>query len=243
MLSLFGWTLSVRFRLQKKTKPVVVNQKLQDSLLKTYSQYNEDIFLWQLFEGKKSGYYVDIGANDPIKLSNTKKFYDMGWTGVTVEPNPKLYRRICEHRTRDMNLNCGVGDVPGKMTFYEIDPDCYSTFDPKIAKMTKFSSSKKVIAELPIKIITINEIFELCKQPVDFLSLDTENFDYKVLSVNDWSKNRPKVIVVELNHDEDSKVYELLKQQMYELIFFNGTNGIFVAEEYASGFVAPKEVA
>ena len=236
MISLFGWTLSVRLRLQKRTKPVEVNRKLQDRLLKTYSQFHEDIFLWQLFEGNKAGFYVDIGANDPVNLSNTKKFYDMGWTGVNVEPNPKLHKRHCEHRSRDTNLNCGVGDVPGEMTFYEIEPDCYSTFDQKAAESTKFSSSRKVVAELPIKIITINDIFELCKQPVDFLSVDTENFDYKVLSVNDWSKNRPKVIVVELNHDEDNNVYNLLRRQKYDLIHYNGTNGIFVDEEFSQTF-------
>lgn len=238
MISLFGWTLSVRCRLQRKVRPLAVNQELRDRLLKTYSQFNEDIFLWQLFEGKKSGYYVDIGANDPENLSNTKKFYDMGWSGINVEPNPRLFRRHCECRPGDLNLNCGVGDVPGEMTFYEIDPDCYSTFDPEAARSTKFSSSRKVIAELPVKIVTINDIFALCKQPVDFLSVDTENFDYKVLSVNDWSRNRPKVIVVELNHDENNEVYKLLRQQNYDLIHFNGTNGIFV-DEHCAHAIAP----
>jgi FkbM family methyltransferase len=141
----------------------------------------------------------------------------------------------CEHRSRDISLNCGVADRPGQMTFYEIDPDCYCTFDPNEAKKTRFSSSKKVIAELPVQVITINDVFKSCKRPVDFLSIDTENFDYNVLSANDWSRNRPSVIVVELNHDEDNKVYDLLRQQKYELIFYNGTNGIFVAEEYSNG--------
>lgn len=236
MISLFGWALSVRIRLQKKNIPVVVNQKLQDRLLKSYSQFNEDIFLYQLFEGKRNGYYVDIGANDPVKLNNTKKFYDIGWTGFNVEPNPKLYKKFCECRPKDINLNCGVADVDGEMTFSEIDPDCYSTFDQKAAKMTRFSSSKKVIAELSVKIITINEIFSLCKQEVDFLSVDTENFDYKVLSVNDWNRNRPKVIIVELNHDENNQIYNLLTQNKYNLIMFNGTNGIFVSDEFTFNF-------
>jgi FkbM family methyltransferase len=236
MFSLFGWTLSMRVRLQKKKRPLDVNRELQERVFKTYSQYHEDIFLGQLFAGKCDGFYVDIGANNPMKLNNTKKFYDMGWSGINIEPNPKLYSQLCEHRKRDINLNCGVGDVPGEITFYEIDPDCYSTFDQQTAMKTKFSTSKKVIAELPIKIVTIHDIWSRCEKPVDFLSVDTESYDYKVLSVNDWSRNRPRVIVVELNHDENYQVYDLLKQQQYHLLLFNGTNGIFVAEEFANTF-------
>jgi FkbM family methyltransferase len=242
MISFLGWTLSVRVRLEKKSTPLAVNQELRDRVLKSYSQFNEDMILWQLFEGKKTGYYVDIGANDPVRLSNTKKFYDMGWHGVNVEPNPKLFKRLREYRPRDITVNCGAGDVPGEMTFYEIDPDCYSTFDPDAARKTRFSSSKTITAELPVRIITMNDVFELCTQPVDFMSVDTESFDYKVLSANDWSKNRPKVIVVELNQVDSHALYQLLRRQAYELIFFNGTNGIFIEEGFSRTFDAAGEV-
>lgn len=228
MIKLFGREISVRIRVQKRAAAKNVNLELREKLLKSYSQFNEDIFLWQLFQGKRTGTYIDIGANHPVKLSNTKKFYDMGWSGVNVEPNPKLYKQICEYRPKDLNLNCGVGDNQGTITFYEMEPDYYSTFDDKEAKKASFSSSRKVVAKLPVKVITINEIFEMCNREVDFLTVDTESFDYKVLSVNDWNKNRPKVIVVELNHDEDNRVFELLKQQAYDLIYYNGTNGIFI---------------
>lgn len=228
MFRLFGREVSVRVRINRRVEPKTINRELQEKLLKSYSQYNEDIFLWQLFQGKKSGTYVDIGANHPLKLSNTGKFYDAGWRGINVEPNPKLHKLFSEYRPEDTNLNCGVGDVPGEMTFYEMDPDYYSTFDAQEARKATFSTSRKVIAELPVGIKTINDIFALCSQPVDFLSVDTENFDYKVLSANDWNKNRPTAIVVELNHDENNQVSSLLQQQKYALIFFNGTNGIFV---------------
>lgn len=114
------------------------------------------------------------------------------------------------------------------MTFYEMDPDYYSTFDSREAKRAAFSSSRKVVSELPVKIVTINDVFECVKHPVDLLSVDTESFDFKVLSVNNWNINRPKVIVVEMNSDENNEVYNLLKKQDYDLIYYNGTNGIWV---------------
>jgi len=228
MFSLCGWTLSCRIRLQRKIKPLVENKDRKEQLLKTYSQRNEDIILYQLFYGKKDGYYIDIGANDPVALNNTKKFYDLGWKGINVEPNPRLYDKICKHRPNDININCGVGDVEGVMTFYEVDPDVYSTFDENEAAKTRYSSSKKVVNKIPINITTINNLFDMSKQKIDLLSIDTEGFDYKILSMNNWSLNRPKSIVVELNHDENNSVYNLLTDNKYELIYYNGTNGIFV---------------
>jgi hypothetical protein len=48
-------------------------------LLGSHSQYSEDIIMDALLAGKPSGFYVDIGANHPNSLNNTKHFYDKGW--------------------------------------------------------------------------------------------------------------------------------------------------------------------
>jgi len=229
-ISIFGRKLSVRVTFQKVRKPLQVNLELQKRLLKSYSQFNEDVLIRQLFSDKQRGTYIDIGANHPVNLNNTKIFYDMNWSGVNVEPNPRLYKLICEERTRDTTLNCGVGDVAGEMVFYEIEPDCYSTFDENIALMAKYSRNKKVVNKISIKVVTIHDIFATCGRHVDLLSIDTEGFDYKVLSTNDWVVNRPGVIIVELNHDENDSVHNLLVNNNYGLILYNGTNGIFVDE-------------
>ena len=41
------------------------------------------------FGGKRSGFYVDVGAGHPTEDSVTRHFYDLGWRGINVEPiNP-----------------------------------------------------------------------------------------------------------------------------------------------------------
>ena len=52
---------------------------------KTYSQHGGDILLFDLFSGM-TGMYVDIGAGEPAKGSNTYSFYRSGWRGVCVDP-------------------------------------------------------------------------------------------------------------------------------------------------------------
>ena len=48
----------------------------------SFSQRGEDLILDGMFEGKRNGFYVDIGANHPSFLSNTRRFYDRGWREV-----------------------------------------------------------------------------------------------------------------------------------------------------------------
>jgi hypothetical protein len=37
----------------------------------TYSQLNQDINVINFYNGKKNGFFIDIGAHDGISLSNT----------------------------------------------------------------------------------------------------------------------------------------------------------------------------
>ena len=234
MVSLFGMEFSVRISLKRKSLSPQVDAAVRDVVLKTYSQFHEDLVLRQIFERRNNGFYIDIGTNHPAYRNNTKKFYDIGWRGINIEPNLKLYKVLLEQRLNDTNINCGVGDVAGEMLFYEMIPDCYSTFDAKNAMKAMYSTRRKVVSETRIPIMTINEIFALHEGVVDFLSIDTEGFDYKVLSVNDWKRNRPFAIVVELNQDIKNRIYDLLIDNGYHLVHYNFTNGIFVSEEYVS---------
>ena len=101
-------------------------------LLRSHSQFNEDLLLDLLLGGKDSGFYVDIGANDPAINNNTKRFYDRGWSGINVEPGAIPYSDLCAARPRDTNLHRGVGSSAGTLTFYDIAGDpSISSFDEK----------------------------------------------------------------------------------------------------------------
>ena len=45
-----------------------------------YSQFQQDKFVYEnYFTNKVDGYFVDIGAADGIKFSNSKFFEELGW--------------------------------------------------------------------------------------------------------------------------------------------------------------------
>lgn len=186
---------------------------IRHGLLKSWSQAGEDRLLDRLMGQKSSGFYVDIGAHDPIRLSNTKRFYDRGWTGINIEPNPDWHQLFVEQRPRDINLCCGAGGAMETLTYYEMEQRALSTFDPQqVAVAEKIGGSVKKTHEIPVQ--TLENIFsEHIQQPIDFLSIDIEGLEYKALNSNDWNRWRPRFICIEAVSDENVREEPVLKER------------------------------
>lgn len=231
-MRLFGNDISVHFkvRLNRKKTPYLIDTAIQKMVLGSYSQYQEDIIIYSIFRGKTTGTYVDIGANDPSELSNTKRFYDMGWNGVNVEPDVHMHQKLCAERPRDTNLNLGIGGKSGELTFYELSPNTLSTFNKNSALQSVRKEGAVIVSETAVKVITLADLLKESFQNrhVDFLSVDAEGFEVEILTSNDWGIYRPTVVIAEVNQDKRGSVANLMKRNDYLLIYYNGTNGIFV---------------
>lgn len=203
------------------------------SVLKTYSQYNEDLFINLLFEGKNNGFFVDVGANDPVIMSNTKKFVDKGWRGINIEPNPELYEKLKENRPNDINLNIGISPESGQLTFYEMTADTLSSFNKEVALKLGKKFNAQIKSEKLIEVEPLKNIFQkyLNNDEIDFMSVDVEGYDLKVLQSNDWDKYRPKAILVEVDHVGDT-VGEYLMNKDYKLVYKSPINGLYVDKNY-----------
>ena len=66
----------------------------------SYAQNGEDVVLNRVFRGQTGGFYIDVGANEPVTDSVTMLFYLRGWSGVNVEPALGVYDRLAAHRRR-----------------------------------------------------------------------------------------------------------------------------------------------
>lgn len=168
---------------------------------KTYSQTGEDIIVDSVFHSLKidKPSYLDIGANDPWFISNTAGFYKRGCHGVTIEPNPLLYKRIKRQRRKDINLNVGIGPNGGNFPFYIMSSDTMSTFSKDEAEKLVNDYDFKIEKIIDVPIVSVQDIIDkYCggKFP-DFLTIDTEGMDYEILKSIDYSENYPKVICAE----------------------------------------------
>src|SRR3954462_3282364 len=86
----------------------------------SYAQNFEDVMLHRALMGVVNGFYIDVGASDPVLDSVTKAFYELGWTGITIEPEPEVSRKLCEDRKRDINLGVAIGDHAGSGTLFDL---------------------------------------------------------------------------------------------------------------------------
>jgi len=195
--------------------------------LGSHSQFGEDIILDALLDGQPTGTYIDVGANDPVRLSNTCRFHQRGWRGVNIEPTKTLWQRLNEVRPDDINLNIGAGAINGTATFYEMNIDTYSTFNKE--NSAEFCPGKEIAATIEMPILTLSAIWakHVGDKAVDFISVDVEGDNLGVLQGNDWARFRPRFVLVEMDRNERKGIIAFLTERNYELLFANSVNGIF----------------
>jgi FkbM family methyltransferase len=196
----------------------------------SYAQNREDIILSAFFDADEIGFYVDVGANEPVHESVTKYFYDRNWSGINIEPLPHQYNKLVKERTRDINLQIGISDKEGVADLnYYPDGDGLSTLSQKMKDEYEQSPNEvtKNVEHISIKTYTLQKIFkEYINKKINFLKVDVEGLEYEVLIGNDWSRYRPEVICVEANHIETDWTEFLVKKE-YTKVFFDGINNYY----------------
>lgn len=190
--------------------------------MNSYAQNWEDIEIEKMLSTKKRGFYVEIGAYHPSRLSNSYRFYKSGWQGVVAEPNPGIRAKFAKIRPRDRFVGVGIGAEGGEMTYYRYLIPALNTFSKKQVKINQ-KNGYQVWRRDKIEIVEIGTFLKqyVGQRNIDLLSLDTEGWDEKILENWDW-RWRPKVICVEAN-----KLSTLLVAKGYEVKFNNGVNLIY----------------
>lgn len=201
----------------------------------SYSQNFEDIMLWRALKNIKHGFYIDVGANDPVEFSVTKAFYDAGWNGINIEPMEQYYNLLVAQRERDINLPIAISDKKGNFNIFEIKDTGLSTLDEQIAEQQE--KSGRIIEKKVIKTDTLNNICkEYVHQEINFLKIDVEGFEIAVLKSLDLQKYRPWIILIETTEPSTGKINEfegedLLINNNYKNIYFDGINTFYIANE------------
>ena len=168
----------------------------------TYSQTGEDRIVGYLFNtlNIKMPTYLDIGTNEPIISNNTFLLYDKGCTGVCIEPDPSICKRIKKKRPKDTVLNIGVGISNAASAAFYLFPgkfNGWSTFSEQEANIRKTESgvSPEITA---VPLMNINDIMASHFNPwPNFISLDVEGLDFDILNSLDFERFQPEVICVE----------------------------------------------
>lgn len=201
----------------------------------SYAQNQEDVFLFRAFGHLASGFYVDVGANDPTKDSVTQAFYERGWAGINVDPVPYWHHRLAKSRKRDINLALAVSDQPGEFEFFEIAETGLSTFDPAQAEQYRIQGYP--VNPVTVQTCTLTELFDrYAPATIQFLKIDVEGAEDAVIRGADWQRHRPQIILVESTlPNTNTSVHEAweptLLNSQYHFVWFDGINRFYVADE------------
>jgi FkbM family methyltransferase len=164
----------------------------------SYAQRFEDFHLWRCFDGQPSGFYVDIGGGHPVYDNVSFAFYLAGWRGIVAEPNPALAVLSRAVRPRDYLHEGLCGAQAGEATLY-LQREFHG-LSTTVAEHAE-TAAKEVGRAAEAVTLPMTTLAALCDAHApasfEFLKVDVEGAEADVLRGADFSRFRPKVIVVE----------------------------------------------
>lgn len=157
----------------------------------------------------RDGYYVELGANDGRRQSNTYHYeLDKGWRGVLIEPIPHKFiecKRLRGEKNAVFCAACVPFDFPDRfvpMRYADLmtTTDGLTSLDQDDhfeAAQSHYDHSEAY--EFAARARTITSILDEAGAPatIDLLSLDVEGAEVAVLQGLDQAKYRFRYILVE----------------------------------------------
>jgi FkbM family methyltransferase len=200
----------------------------------SYAQNFEDVVLNRALQDVEAGFYIDVGANDPIEDSVTKAFYDKGWSGVNIEPEYEFFQKLKDARPNDINLNLAVSYSQKSIQLFVSKIRGWST---TISSTFQDTSRDSFFGES----ITVEakSLDEICSQngvkEIHFLKIDVEGAEKDVLQSFSFSI-KPWIVVVEAtlpnsNIDASSSWEYILTSNNYTFVYFDGINKFYLSDE------------
>jgi FkbM family methyltransferase len=168
------------------------------------SQLNQDLNVLEFFNYKKNLFFVDIGANDGITLSNTfllEKEYN--WNGICSEPLPSAYEKLRNCRSTFCDDNAIFDKSNLSLEF--IEANLFSGIVEYISEKQKNKLKKS--NKIKVNTITLQDLLQKYDSPkiINYLSLDTEGTELKILKSVNLSEYIFLYINVEHNYIESNR--------------------------------------
>lgn len=166
------------------------------------AHHSEDLTLSRLLSTVDKGYYIDIGANDPYRNSNSHSFYERGWRGVDVEPNPRWVSKLKLAHPDNRVLNLAVGAEETEVDFFipdlcELHWQQIATTKQEWVALSKKDRPDEQWSTIKVQQVTMDWIFSQISNSVDFVSIDVEGSEAEVIAGWTVSRYQPTVLCIE----------------------------------------------
>lgn len=217
------------------------------------SQFGEDVLLYNLFDGKHTGFFIEVGAYDGYTYAVTYAFECLGWTGLLVEPIPDRFEACKARRpgSRVVHAALSKRGSTGTATFSHIVStkkhyEASSYLPGSVSGKRYMRPPSKGTISLTVPLTTVDDL--LASDPpqggVDFMVLDVEGAELNLLDGFNLEKYRPKAILIEDQAmGRDTTVLDYLVARGYEHVCWLSYNRLLVRKDEPSLLARARQLA
>jgi FkbM family methyltransferase len=191
-----------------------------------YSSEQELELVRLFFNNKPKGFYVDVGANEPIIESQTYHLEKIGWHGLLLEPIPHYVSLLKEHRAgKVIQYACSSPSNHNKVLKLIVAGGHSTLNSNPIALGTVSKESIDVTCRTLDSILEENEV----GPGFDFISIDIEGHEMEMFKGFDLPKWKPKLVLLE-DHVINHQKHNYMVSNGYQVIQRTGLNSWYVPQ-------------
>lgn len=201
----------------------------------SYAQNFEDVMLWRALWDVENGFYIDVGAWDPVIDSVSKAFHEHDWCGVHVEPLAEYAEKLRQDRPEDRVIQALVSQDVGEALLHAIPLTGLSTTAARYARNANQAGWPVEDRVLPC--VTLAQVFSEVQAPdIHWLKIDVEGMESDVLAGWGDHQARPWVVVIEATEPLSSvpswsEWESQLFGRNYRFVYFDGLNRFYLYKD------------
>jgi FkbM family methyltransferase len=171
----------------------------------SYSQIGQDLEVIKSYNNKENGFFIEIGASDGIKFSNTYLLETQyKWNGICCEPIPNKFEQLVKNRPNSICYDKAVYNNSGLTLNFDIanNFDMLSGISDHIDCHKSLVNNNKDVIQ--VQTISLLDLLNNANAPsfIEYMSLDTEGSEFEILKNFDFEKYTFGLIDVEHNYIE-----------------------------------------
>jgi FkbM family methyltransferase len=191
-------------------------QQLQDKYgTSRNSEHAEEWIVRDFFGDKRDGFFVDVGANDYRRFSNT--FYletELGWSGIAIEPQTKFAEDYRKYRPRTTFQSLFVSDKSDEEAVLNVpENDLIASAD------ADFANQNGKATAIRVRTSTLDDVLDRARiAHVDFLTMDIELAEPAALRGFSIERFRPALVCVEAHPEVRQQILDYFAAHNYTVV-------------------------
>lgn len=181
-----------------------------------HSEHAEEWIVRDFFQGKRGGVFLDVGAYDYMRLSNT--YYletELGWSGVAVEPQVKFAADYQRYRPRTTFIPVFASDRSDQSVTLHIAPHV----DTQASSSEAVAAANHSSEHVPVSTATLDDVLDrLGTSKIDFMSMDVELAEPTALRGFSIDRFRPALVCVEAHEEVRQAILDYFARHAYTVI-------------------------